>query len=147
MQLSNGGGSQTVRGAGSAICDLYPFSTARIELKQRRFTKDCEPVHRYDYDYLYNTMGKYPSEVSFIVSKLHADPDRCTAGSAYMLPSGLTGRDVSLQKNCRFYEVKYPKPSGWRVLYFVPGHIRGVGIFGFGRRSNQAPIAIYSICV
>ena len=42
--------------------------------------------------------GKHPSEVSFIVSTLHADSDRCTAGSASMIPSGLTATDVSLHR-------------------------------------------------
>ena len=42
--------------------------------------------------------GKHPSAVSFIVSTLHADSDRCIAGGASTIPSGLTGRDVSLQK-------------------------------------------------
>ena len=43
-------------------------------------------------------IGKDPSEIAFIVSTLHADSDRCTAGSASMIPSGLARRAVSLQE-------------------------------------------------
>ena len=60
-----------------------------------------------------------------------------------MIPLGLTGRDVSLQ----FYEIEYPKPSGGRVLYIVPGHIRVVAIFGFCRRKKTPEGNLFNLCV
>ena len=71
-------------GRGSSLLFKYgaegnPFSHIQEEVLLRAFS-----------------MGKWDdAQVIALYSATHAEPDRCTAGTANMVPSGLTGRETS----------------------------------------------------